>query len=349
MGRYLITGACGHKGNVIVRNLNKEGIIPSVLLMPNESDMPLHGLKTEILRGDICDRSFIKDNINEDDTVIHLAGIIDIGGFPEELVKKVNFEGTANITDACCEKGAKKLVYVSTSDIIALSDENAETLKERKDFPEEKMKGAYAESKSKATEYVFENSAKKNLNACVVFPTAIIGPFDYKISEVGQALLNFINYKLLASIDGGYNFVDVRDVANGIISASKIGKSGEGYILSGTKISVTDFIKSMNSATGRFYVPPKFIKGLVLAFADIITKQASKKGTKPIFSRKSIESLSSNCNFSSAKAEEELGFKARDISETVKDSIDWLFDNMPDKICSRAKRERKRYIEKKNK
>ena len=123
MEQFIVTGATGHIGNVMVRKLCEQGQNVKVLALPNEDLSPLENLKVDIVFGDVADRDFGFKFIGKDAVVMHLAGIIDIGTTPEELVRNVNVNGTKNIVDACIENKAKKLLYDQNKKIAAIAAE----------------------------------------------------------------------------------------------------------------------------------------------------------------------------------------------------------------------------------
>ena len=215
MTNYVITGATGHLGNVVVKMLVEKNKKVKVLLLPEEDLSPIKDLDIEIEYGDVRDKEFLSKNINSGDIVIHMAGIIDVSSKKNNLLRDVNINGTKNVADVCLEKGAK-LVYTSSVHTIPASEKEFVLLKEPTEFDENKIVGAYAKSKTVATKYVFDK-CKEGLQAVVVYPSGIIGPYDYKISDIAQVIIDHINGKLLAYVKGGYNFVDVRDVAKGVI------------------------------------------------------------------------------------------------------------------------------------
>ena len=146
---YLITGGAGHIGNTLARALLKEKKKVKILALPNEDVSSLDGLDVEIVRGDITDREFMKKFIQKGDIVFHLAGIIDIANMPYEKIKKVNYDGTVNVTDACIENKAKKLVYTSTVHII--DPNSGHVLTEPTAFEHDNLVGTYAETKALAS------------------------------------------------------------------------------------------------------------------------------------------------------------------------------------------------------
>ena len=89
----------------------------------------------------------------------------------------------------------------------------------------------------------FRESKKRIRCSCHSHPAGIIGPYDYGRGHLTQLVLDYFNKKLTALVNGGYDFVDVRDVAEGIIQAIEKGKRGECYILSNKYISIRDLVK----------------------------------------------------------------------------------------------------------
>ena len=194
-------------------------------------------------------------------------------------------------------------------------------------FDPNNVKGLYAKTKSEAAKYVMKLVKNKNLNACIIHPSGIIGPNDYGNSHLTWLVKEVLNDKLLVSVSGGYDFVDVRDVADGIISACERGIKGECYILSNKYITIkqlTDLICDVQERKRIKLVLPIWIAKLVAPLFEIYYN--IKKQT-PLFTRYSLYTLSSNANFSNRKAKKELGFKNRNIKNTIKDTIWWIKNN----------------------
>lgn len=330
MSNYVVTGATGHLGNVVVKMLLQNNHNVKVLLLPNEDLSPLENLNIKIEYGDVRDREFLEKNIDSDCIVIHMAGIIDVSSKTNTLLRDVNINGTKNVADVCLEKGAR-LIYTSSVHTIQAGENETTLLKEPTEFDENKIIGAYAKSKTVATGYVFEKCAE-GLNATIVYPSGIIGPYDYKISDIGQVIIDHINGKLLAYVKGGYNFVDVRDVARGILLACEKGKSGEGYILSGEMCSVRRMLEIVNKRIGRKRLPPKIALWFAKAFALLSEAYYKIRHKKPSFSAYSLKTLNVNCNFDNSKAKEFLGYTTRDVKETLFDTVDWLIENKKELI-----------------
>lgn len=242
---YIITGANGFLGNNIVRLLekNNENEIRA-LVLPNEKIDALKGLKCEKFLGDVTKIETLKDIFNIDESVkekiniyvIHCASIVYLDSKYNERVYQVNVEGTKNIIKKTKEINAK-LIYVSS--VHAIEEKlNHEVMDENASFDPDKIVGLYAKTKAETTRYVFNEVKNNNLNACVVFPSGLLGVNDFTNTNMTVLIKKILNEKVPLLTEGGYDFVDVRDVARGVINACTKGKKGEGYILSGEYVTI---------------------------------------------------------------------------------------------------------------
>ena len=262
--------------------------------------------------------------------IFHLAGIIDIANMPYEKIKKVNYDGTVNVTDACIENKAKKLVYTSTVHII--DPNSGHVLTEPTAFEHDNLVGNYAKTKDLASKYITGKSKAGLLDASILYPSAVVGPYDFRLSETGQVVLDYVNGKLNAYVKGGYNFVDVRDVAQGLIGASEKGRAGEGYILSGNYITVKEMMTILNKKTGRKRVPVKIALWFLKLVAPIANLYYKVRGKKPVLSNESLYTINTNANFSHQKATDEFGYNPRPVEQTLFDTVDWFIENKPELV-----------------
>jgi dihydroflavonol-4-reductase len=154
----------------------------------------------------------------------------------------------------------------------------------------------------------------------------VIGPFDFRGSMMGAVIHDAAMSKPTLYVDGAYDFVDVRDVADGMIAAAKHGKRGESYILSGQKISVRYLLETVREITGRNFFQLKVPFDLA-KFAALFTPMyyALAKET-PRFTPYSLEVLQSNSNISHAKATRELNYQPRSLYESIQDTVKWFIE-----------------------
>lgn len=321
----MVTGATGHIGNVLVRELLSRGESVRAAIPAWEDRAPLDRLAVEIVEADVRDIDSLLQAFKGSDLVYHLAGIVAITTGMRELLSEVNVGGTRNVVQACLETGVPRLVYTSSIHAI-VEPPHGTVIDETLPFDPDRTIGDYARSKALATLAVLKG-VKRGLDAVTVCPTGVIGPYDYVPSEMGQLMINVATGKLKASVDGAYDFVDVRDVARGLILAAEKGRTGESYILSGERITVDDLMLMLEEVTG--VKAPSFKVPLALAragagFAPLYYKVTK---TKPLFTSYSVQVLGSNCLTSCDKARRELGYSPRPIRESVVDAIQWFEEN----------------------
>lgn len=325
MKNVLVTGATGHIGNVLVRKLLQKGYHVKTFVLEKENIEHIEALGIEILYGDVRNIESLKKAFEQIDVVFHLAGIIEIGSANKKKMEEVNIEGTKNIVKACKAMNVKKLIYTSSVHAIPEKKKN-EIITETKEFSKKYVKGNYAKTKAEATKYLLEK-VEDDLEIIIVHPSGVIGPYEYIQSNLGQLIIDCATKKIGAYLDGGYNFVDVRDVCDGIIKAEQKGESGECYILAGKYVSVKELMKIIEKITG--VKAPKFKIARWFAYLTGILSEIYYKiiKQKPLFTSYAVYTLGTNSNFSSKKAEKELGYHTREIEETIKDTIHWFKEN----------------------
>lgn len=326
---YIVTGGYGHLGNTVVKELIKRGEDVRVLVLPTDISSSLDHVNVEIVKGDVCDMSSLealfKIKEKRDVIVIHTAGIVSIATKFEQIVFDVNVTGTKNIISQCIKHKVKKLVHVSSVHAIPEIGEEG-LIKEISRFDKNEVYGLYAKTKAEATQAVFD-SVKDGLDAVVVNPSGIIGPNDYGHGHITQMIMDYLDGRLTSGINGGYDFVDVRDVSNGIIAASKKGKAGECYILSGGFHTIREMLTLLHDISGKrkviSFIPMWFAK-LTASLAETYYKILKQP---PLFTKYSLYTLISNSNFSNKKAKKELGYSTRDFRDTLRDTVNWLCEN----------------------
>ncbi|MBI5946232.1 MAG: SDR family oxidoreductase [Chloroflexi bacterium] len=320
---WLVTGATGHVGNVLVRKLLERGEKVRALILPGECRESISGLNVEAFEGDVLNLDSVFQSMRGVKGIFHLAGVISIMPGENPFVHRVNVDGTKNILRAAMECGNKKLIY--TSSIHAIQRVTDGVIDERVPYDMNNPYGAYDRSKAEATLEVL-NAAQSGLDAVVVCPTGVIGPYDFRGSMMGAVIHDAAASKPTLYVDGAYDFVDVRDVADGLISAAENGKRGESYILSGHKITVRYLLETVREITGKSFFQMKIPFDLA-RFAALFTPMYYQlANTTPRFTPYSLEVLKSNSNISHAKAAKELGYSPRSLYESIKDTVKWFLE-----------------------
>lgn len=322
---FLVTGAAGHLGSVIVKKLIERSARVRALVLPGEKYVP-EGCES-VVYANICDEAALDPffDVPEGDeaVVIHAAGIVSIASKIPPLLRLVNVTGTKNIVSQCERRHVKKLVYVSSVHAIP-EKPKGEVIAETDAFDPALVEGAYAKTKAEATKLVLE-AAARGLDASVVHPSGICGPYDNGRGHLTTLVIDYCKRRLTSGLKGGYDFVDVRDVAEGILACCAKGGRGECYILSNRYFGVPEILELLHETTGQRRVRhmlPLWFVNLVAPLAEAYYRILRQP---PLFTRYSIYTLNSNSNFSREKAGKALDYQPRyTMKETLADTVAWL-------------------------
>jgi dihydroflavonol-4-reductase len=151
----------------------------------------------------------------------------------------------------------------------------------------------------------------------------VLGPWDYKPSPLGEALLGLASGRLPALVEGGFDWVDARDVVAGAIAAEERGRTGERYLLSGRWLPMVELAGLVEEITGvrkpRFTCP----MWMARAGAPVVECFCKVIGARPLYTSASLAALRSNRHVSHDKASRELGYSPRTLRETIVDTLRW--------------------------
>lgn len=323
--KYLVTGATGFLGRAVVGELAKSNAAIVALVLPGD------GLKGELpagtvaVEGDVCDLSSLAPffaGAGADTCVIHCAGIVSVASDPGQKIFDVNVGGTRNILHMCAAQKVGKLVYVSS--VHALPEKPKGTcMAETYDFSPDLVQGGYAKSKAQATAAVLK-AAEEGLNASVVLPSGIIGPGDSCGGSITSMLVSFLRGHLPLAVKGGYDFVDVRDVAKGIVACAEKGERGRCYILSGHYTTIRQMLetvkKIVKSRRPVSYLPIALAKRI----APLYEKHSLRRKKPLYFTPYSVAVLDANGSFSHGAANAAFGYAPRTLESTLRDTVAWL-------------------------
>ncbi|MDR1465893.1 MAG: NAD-dependent epimerase/dehydratase family protein [Oscillospiraceae bacterium] len=327
-GLWVATGATGHIGYALAKHWETIGARYRLLL--REHTPLFNGFHCGASLGDVTDRVSLEQAFTGAETVFHLAGLIEVNSGNEDATWKVNVGGTRNVIAACKSCGVKRLVYASSVDALPPLPEG-QMMREIDRFCPEDVSGTYARTKALATQLVLD-AAEPGFEVAVCHPGACVGPYDYKISNVGELVRMFLHGTFPVTMDfGGYNFVDVRDVALGMTAAADPAKapSGSCYLLTGEAIACGDLIELLAELCGR--KAPKLVLHQTLAntAAPVAEIYYKLRRQTPLFTRYSLRKLAENDHFSYEKAARELGYQPRGLRDSLTDMIAWIRENEP--------------------
>lgn len=322
----VVTGASGHLGANVVHALLDRGEHVRVLVHRSASALADVEHRLELAQGSVCEPETLGPAFEGATRVYHVAGIISIDGDADGRVHRVNVEGTRNVARACRERGVERLVHVSSVHAYDMHPRDEVLDESRRQVADSTHHSAYDRSKALG-ERVIREAIADGLDAVIVNPTGIMGPVDHGPSRLGQLLCDLANRKLPALLDGGFDFVDVRDVASAVLAAGDRGRCGENYIIGNAWYSLRELAALVEACTGArapAFVTPVWAARLGVPFARVVSRV---RGREQNFTHESLEVLMSNRSISSRKARTELGHSPRPLRETVADSLRHLAEH----------------------
>ena len=320
---WLVTGATGHVGTILVSVLQQRGEHVRALVRPN-SNIVAHS-NVEIYEGDIRNRELLIPFFDRGDydyvSLVHCAALITIASKHNPEVWNINVHGTNNVMSLARDTGVDRIVYVSSVHAIPERPAN-EIITEVSSFSPNLVHGQYAKSKAAAAQIVMDY-AKAGLNVSIVHPSGIIGPGDTRSrNHMIRTIQAISDGKISVGLQGGYDFVDSRDVADGIIGCEEKGRPGECYILNGNYISVLELVNSIRKIRGKKTTrieAPHALAKLIAPVAEYFSRTFSKDA--PLLTPYSVYTLHTNGRFSHEKATREFDYHPRPMEESIRDSL----------------------------
>ena len=320
----LVTGASGFVGSAVARKLAERGHRVRVLMRKTSPTTNLAGLDAEPVDGDMLDAASMRNAMQGARYLFHVAADYRLWARdPEEIVRN-NREGTRNVMDAALAEGVEKIVY--TSSVATLKPIAGQSVGEDSRHDEQTAIGAYKRSKVVAERLVEAMIAERNLPATIVSPSTPIGPRDVKPTPTGRILVEAATGRMPAYVDTGLNLVHVDDVADGHLLALDKGRIGERYILGGQDATLAQMLAVIAELSNR--KPPRINlpRGPLYPLAYAAEAFASLTGKEPFVTVDALNMSKYHMFFSSAKAERELGYKARPYREALGDALTWFRD-----------------------
>ena len=322
--RVLVTGGTGFVGSAVIRALILRGFAVRALVRKGSSTGNLIGLNCEIAYGDMMDGASLAAAMRGIRFALHVAADYRLWARdPREIIRH-NVDGTRFVMKAALSCGVERVVY--TSSVAVLRPVEGGAADEMSRMPENEAIGAYKKSKIAAHALVESMIAEDGLPAVIVSPSTPIGPRDIKPTPTGQIIVNAARGQMPAYVDTGLNLVHVDDVAAGHMLALESGKTGAHYILGGQDVTLGSMLASIANAAGRR--PPRFQlpRAPIYPLAVAAEIAARVTGRTPFLTLDGLRMSKHHMYFSSAKAERELGYRARPYECGIRDAIAWFRD-----------------------
>ncbi|MGB9198429.1 MAG: hopanoid-associated sugar epimerase [Terriglobales bacterium] len=326
--RAFVTGATGFLGSHVARALAAQGAELRLLVRASSDPRNIADLNAERVTGDLRDAGSIEKAVAGCEVVFHVAADYRLWVRDPEEMYRSNVEGTRTLLRAAQKNGVRRVVYTSSVATMGFgSNGNSGLTDERSPVSLSEMIGPYKRSKFMA-EHVAIEAARSGQDVVVVNPTTPVGERDVKPTPTGRIVLDFLKRKFPAYVETGLNLVDATECARGHIQALEKGKSGERYILGGENLTLKQILDRLAVITGlksptvklpyvfalATGVVDEVVTGRLLGREPRATIDAVRMGRKMMF-------------VSSAKAENELGWRVVPVDAALRRSVEWFQAN----------------------
>lgn len=317
----VVTGATGHLGNVLVRELISQGRTVRVVLEPGDDRSALSGLHVQQYEADIRDAVVLRAAFAGAERVFHLAGLVSLGTGHVERLRSVNVGGTQAVLAACRAAHVSRLVHMGAAQALT-EPKPGGVLDESAGFDPTRTSGAWATTAAEACACVLAAARRGEVDAVLVLPTGVIGPMDWRLSEVGQLLLDLSRRRVNFLLDGGYDWVDVRDVAKGTVAAADHGAPGASYLLGGERLTLLDLARVVEEETG--VPPPRVLPGWAArALAEPAPLVEAVTHARALLTPWAVHELTVGFRVSHEKATRELGYQPGSVRKGLRDALAW--------------------------
>jgi dihydroflavonol-4-reductase len=319
----LVTGATGFVGSGVAKRLALDGTRVRALVRPGSPRFHLDGLHLEFVSGDLRDAPSIRAAMAGIRHVFHVAADYRLWARDRSEIFAVNVEGTRTVMQEALRARVERVVYTSSVATLGLRSDGSPA-DESVPLSVEEGIGAYKRSKIAAERLVEAMVRDDRLPAIIVNPSTPIGPRDVKPTPTGRIIVEAARGRMPGFLDTGLNFVHVDDVAEGHLAALRRGVIGERYILGGENVLLADMLAEVARLVGR--QPPRFRipRSVVIPVAYLAEAKAWLTGREPFTTLDGLRLAEHYMFFTAAKAERDLGFRARPYREALADAIDWF-------------------------
>ncbi|MGA7811419.1 hopanoid-associated sugar epimerase [Caballeronia sp.] len=325
-GRVLVTGASGFVGSAVARIARERGFDVRVVVRKTSSRQNIEALDAEVVIGDMRDEVSMRAAMKGVRYLFHVAADYRIWARDPSEIERANLEGTQATMRAALAEGVERIVYTSSVATLKVTA-SGEIVDETRPAKPEQTIGAYKRSKVLAERAVERMVAQDKLPAVIVNPSTPIGPRDVRPTPTGRIIVEAATGKIPAFVDTGLNLVHVDDVALGHFLALERGVIGERYILGGENLPLQQMLADIAGLVGRKPPTIKLPRGPLYPLAFGAELYAKFSGKEPFVTVDGLRMSKNKMYFTSAKAEHELGYKARPYGEGLSDALDWFRAN----------------------
>lgn len=321
--RVLVTGANGFIGGHLTKILVGEGFDVRCMVQPGTSTELLAGLPVETVCGDLLDPSPLRAALEGCQQLFHLAAIYAVWHRTPSLLYRVNVEGTVHLMREAMDAGVERIVHTSSIAAVGVNADGTPANEETQ-YNQWETFNEYVMSKY-ISELEVHRLIRDGLPAVIVNPAFPFGWGDIGPTPTGKLVLTLLQGKFPVYFDGGFNGVDVRDVAMGHYLAMQKGEIGQRYILSGHNVTYDEFVAKVCQIGGvdapRFKVSANAVAALGKV-AEFVADHITHK--EPLVVDKGVRYTAQKLFFDNAKSKRDLGYAPRPLEEAIRESVRWF-------------------------
>jgi nucleoside-diphosphate-sugar epimerase len=328
-GLSLVTGANGHLGNNLVRTLAGRGerVRAGVRNLANADSLEDSG--SEIVHLDLMDKDSLLQALEGVETLYQVAAVFRLWARdPEQEIIRPNLEGTRNVLEAAAESGVKRVVYVSSSTTLERSSPYQKRPIDETSWTASYYGNPYTRSKVESERLAWRLAQELGLSVVSVLPSTMIGPNCFRLTPSMGLLERVVRGALPVDMNIRFNFVDVRDVADGMIAAAERGRAGQRYILAGDEsMGIPRLIELASEFSPGLQPPPKVPRSVLMAAASIMELGGRLTGREPALVRSQVRMFyGTEQELAAEKARRELGYTPRSSEEAVRECFAYLIE-----------------------
>ena len=318
----MVTGANGHLGNNLVRTLLNNGEKVRAGVRDTQNKVMFEGLDCELVYAEMLDEDAMLAALQGVDVLYHVAAVFKHWAKdPEKEIIQANIKGTEIVLDAAAKAKVKKVIYVSS---VAAIGHNGEPLNEN--HWNDESSNAYYQSKIRSEKKAWQLAEKLDLWMVTVQPSAMIGPNAATLTDTMKYIKDIQTKSLPFNLNFFFNFVDVRDVAEGMYAAACKGQQGNRYILAnGQSSPLHEIIDAANTVKAGYTLPAKVPKWLLLTIAWFMELGAKVSGKPADLVRSQVKLFYGvKQEYDISKAKRDLGYAPRRPMKTLIETFQYL-------------------------
>lgn len=313
--KVLVTGANGHLGNNLVKELVRQGYDVKAGVRNTKNTQPFSNVNCELVYADLENKDSLIKALQGIDILFQVAAVfkhwaVDV----EKEILTPNISGTRNILEAAAKCKVGKIIYVSS--IAALNHAVVPLIEEgwNSNFP-----NPYYESKQLSEQLALQMAQKLNLDLLTVMPSAMIGMDYYNLTPTMNLLYGIVHNQLPFNPDFYFNHVGVKDVAKGMILASQYGKTGHRYILATEQsVGTTELFETARQLFPEVNIPPLLTKNELIPMAEKMEAESKITKQAPFLTVKNVNHYyQADARIDISKARNELGYKPKNVKEVL--------------------------------